>query len=78
MVRHLNIQKVTEWGKMAIFGFGGAFIIAIVSLIFNFSVSAKPLYFFLKDFFTFSFQNIINLFDKEKPFVNLTLELPNP
>ena len=61
---------------MAIFGFGGAFIIAIVSLIFNFSVSAKPLYFFLKDFITFLIQNIINLFDKEKPFVKLTLEHP--
>lgn len=61
---------------MAIFGFGGAFIIAILSLIFNFAVSAKPLYFFLKDFFTFSLQNIINLFDKEKPFVKFSLEHP--
>ncbi len=59
---------------MAIFGFGGAFVIAIVSLVFNFSVSAKPLYFFLKDFITFLLQNIINLFDKEKPFVKFTLE----
>ena len=61
---------------MAIFGFGGAFILAILSLIFNFSVSAKPLYFFLKDFFTFLIQNTINLFDKEKPFVKFILEHP--
>ena len=61
---------------MAIFGFGGAFVIAIISLIFNFSVSAKPLYFFVKEFLSFSIQNIINLFDKEKPFVKFSLEHP--
>ncbi len=61
---------------MAIFGFGGAFIIAIISLVFNFSVSAKPLYFFLKESITFLIQNIINLFDKEKPFVKFSLEHP--
>ncbi|MFW9853078.1 MAG: hypothetical protein ACFFDS_09050 [Candidatus Thorarchaeota archaeon] len=61
---------------MAIFGFGGAFVLAIVSLIFNFSVSAKPLYFFLKGLITFLIQNIVNLFDKEKTFVKFSLEHP--
>ncbi|NPD89260.1 MAG: hypothetical protein HGN29_11090 [Asgard group archaeon] len=59
---------------MSVLGFGGAFVLAIMSVAFNFIVSIRPLTIFLTELFNFLYQNTINLFKKDEGFVKFSLK----
>ena len=59
---------------MSVLGFGGAFVLAIVSVTYNFIVSVKPIVMFLSELANFVYHNVINLFKKEREFVKFSLK----
>ncbi|MHA1953395.1 MAG: hypothetical protein ACW96U_05575 [Candidatus Heimdallarchaeaceae archaeon] len=60
--------------NMSVLGFGGAFVIAIMSIAFNFIVSIRPITLFLSELFSFLSRNTINLFKKDEGFVKFSLK----